>query len=188
MVRSQARRRGQSLVEFAMVIPALMLLMLGSADLARAFYLDIEISGASRAGLRNGVITTANDVGAAARSEPNSAIANNVATWADTGPGGINADCTSATQHCGDPAGCPAAVFTGTRTACFAIRTCLTSNPDGTCATYSLWNIRPTQNSAQRLDVRVVYKFTPITPVIAQFAGAGGSFYLTVDTLGPELY
>jgi hypothetical protein len=35
--------------------------------------------------------------------------------------------------------------------------------------------------------VRVVYKFTPITPVIAQF-GTGGSFYLTEETYDLELY
>jgi hypothetical protein len=35
--------------------------------------------------------------------------------------------------------------------------------------------------------VRVVYKFTPITPLIAQF-GSGGSFYLIEETYGLELY
>ena len=183
-----SRRRGQSLVEFAMIVPLITLLMLGSADLARAFYFDIQISGASRAGMRNGVITTANDIGAAARSEPNSAILNNTATWGDTGPSGANADCTSSTQHCGDPSGCPSTVFTGARAACFAIRTCLTFNPNATCATYSPWNVRPTSGSSQQLAVRVVYKFAPVTPLIATFAPAGGAFYLTIDTLGPTLY
>jgi hypothetical protein len=194
MMRSRTRRRqrGQAVVELALVIPLLVLLMLGAADLARAFYLSIEITGASRAGMRNGVLDTVTDIGAATRAEPNSAILNDVPTWGDTGPGGLNADCSSASQKCGDPTGCPPAVFTGTRIACFAIRTCtLTSGicpPDG--SGYGAWGSRPAQSSGQGLAVRAVYKLVPATPMIAQFAAAANNniFYLTADTIGLELY
>ncbi len=38
------------------------------------------------------------------------------------------------------------------------------------------------------LDVRVVYRFKPVTPFISNFASPDGFFYLTVDTLGIALY
>lgn len=186
------RQRGQAVVELALIIPLLVLLMLGAADLARAFYLSIEITGASRAGVRNGVLDTATDIGAATRAEPNSAILNDIPTWGDTGPGGVNADCTSPAQKCGDPGGCPPAVFTGTRIACFAIRPCTLTNgicpADGTG--YGAWGARPAQASAQGLVVRVVYKLIPATPMIAQFASAANNniFYLTAETEALELY
>ncbi len=44
--------RGQSLVEFALVVPILLLLLSGGADLARAYFVGIQIAdGARQAGL-----------------------------------------------------------------------------------------------------------------------------------------
>jgi len=191
MTSTPRRSRGQALVEFAIIIPLLVLLMLGGADLARAFYFDLQASGASRAGMRLGIQGTSGDIGDAIRSEPNSAIINNSTTWGDTGPGGANADCTSGTQHCGDSTGCVASAFTGSRTACFAIRTCTLTN--GVCTSYGAWQSRPAAGSDaggtnQALVVRVIYKLTPATPAIGQFAGPGGVFYLFVETIGLELY
>jgi Flp pilus assembly protein TadG len=193
-----ARRRrtgGQALVELALIMPVLVLLMLGATDLGRAFYLSIEISGASRSGMRQGVINGSTDLGNSTRSEPNSAIANNTATWGDTGPGGLNdCDTTQASHKCGDPTGCTAAVFTSTpgRLTCFAVRTCSSSAGVITCPAGG-WQTRPAAASDaggtnQVLDVRVVYKFVPATPMIAAFAGNGSAFYLTVDEYGLELY
>jgi len=190
MTSMRRRSRGQALVEFAIVIPLLTLLMLGGADLARAFYFDLQASGASRAGMRLGIQGTNTDIGDAVRSEPNSAIVNDTTTWGDTGPGGAKADCTSGTPHCGDSSGCVPSVFTGSRTACFAIRTCTLTN--GVCTGYGAWQSRPAVGSDpgtnQALVVRVIYKLTPATPAIGQFAGAGGVFYLFVETTGLELY
>ena len=50
-----ARKRGQALVEMAITLPLIVTLMLGAADLGRAFYLNIEMAGASRAGMREGI-------------------------------------------------------------------------------------------------------------------------------------
>lgn len=174
----------------ALIVPVLAYLMLGAADLGRAFYLNVEISGASRAGMRAGVADPGNDIGLSARSEPNSAIPNNAATWGSTGPGGTSADCTSGTQQCGDPNGCPTSVFTGnpSQLACFAVRSGTYTAGSGCSFTGSSWNTRPASGSDGCLGVRVVYKFTPVTPFIAQLAGSGGTFYLTVDTSGLELY
>src|ERR1700716_4186150 len=104
--RFARRRRGQALVELAMILPLLVLLMLGSADLGRAYYLKLEMSGASRAGMRMAVLGAGTDIGNAVRAEPNSAIPNSTAAWGSEGPGGGN-DCKPGTTHaCGDTAGC----------------------------------------------------------------------------------
>ena len=51
--RPQGRRRwscrGQSLVEFALAFPLLLLLVVGGSDLARAYFIGIEVSEAARA-------------------------------------------------------------------------------------------------------------------------------------------
>lgn len=181
------RRAGQALVELALVLPFLTLLLLGAADLGRAFYLKTEITGAARAGMRLGVVGPSNDIGDAVRSEPNSFIPNTPAIWGVTAPGGSQGDCTSGTQVCGDPSGCPTSAFIGAQVACFAVATC-TLNSSGVCATTPSWQTRPAANSQVALLVRVVYKLTPITPMIATYTGGQGSFYLTVDTWGLEMY
>ncbi|HEV2012379.1 MAG TPA: TadE/TadG family type IV pilus assembly protein [Candidatus Dormibacteraeota bacterium] len=180
-------RLGQAMVEMAIVAPVLVLLMLGAADLGRAFYLDIEVTGASRAGVRAAIIGQATDIGLAVRSEPNSAIPNDVPTWGDTGPGGTN-DCDpNAPSHlCGDPSGCPPSVFSGTRIACFAERSCTLNN--GSC-TYGNWGTRPLSGPNAAVQVRAVYKMTPVTPAISALAGTtGGFFFLPADTTAQELY
>ena len=48
-------RRGQSLVEFAIVLPLLMLIVFGVLDLGRAFFALVTITNAAREGARFGV-------------------------------------------------------------------------------------------------------------------------------------
>ena len=187
--------RGQSLVEFALALPLVLLLVLGVTDFARLFYYEIEMSGAVRAGMREAIIVETSDLGDAIRSEPNSAIANTVAVWGDTGPGGINANCTApiGSQSCGDPNGCPVGVLTGTRKACFAVRTCTLSSGDrGTCTAYGAWGSRPTAAvpGVRGIQIVVVYKFAPATGVVAQFLPgvSGGVFPITQRAIADELY
>ena len=182
------RSRGQAVAELALIAPVLLLLMLGSTDLARAFYLNIEISGASRAGARAAATDPNVDIGNFVRSEPNTAIKNDTATWGDTGTGGGNATCTGTTQTCGDPTGCAAAAFTNGRLACFAIRSCqLSSGGDtGTCTSYGPWQSRPTSGSSKALQIKVVYRLSPFTPFITGFGP--GDFYLQANSIGPLLY
>jgi hypothetical protein len=191
MTPKQRRRRAQALVETAMILPVLVLLMLGAADLGRAFYLKLEMSGASRAGMRMAVLGPVVDIGNAVRSEPNSAIPNTTGAWGSMGPAASNGDCTSSTQRCGDPTGCrpgSASAWGGVdQQACFAVRTCLNWN-SGNCTSFSAWGVRPNAGADQAVEVFVVYRFLPATPLIANFAGGSGTFYLTADTLGLQLY
>jgi TadE-like protein len=48
------RKRGQSLVEFAISSMVLVLLLMGLLDLSRAFYYSVNIQGAAREGARHG--------------------------------------------------------------------------------------------------------------------------------------
>ena len=59
----------------------------------------------------------------------------------------------------------------------------------GACASYGGWQSRPPGGGAAptAIVVRTVYKFTPVTPLIAQF-GSNGSFYLQEESYGLELY
>lgn len=219
MTRTRRRRvRGQSSIEFAMIAPLLFLLLLGASDLAQSFYLSIETNGAARAGMRDAIQTDSNDLGEAVRSEPNTAIPCTAAVWgqafapcgAATGTAGSEADCTGATQSCGDPQGCDPVHSTfwttpgpGTSTlpsACFAVQACTKTGTAGAfnCAyngawNSGTWNTRPTGCSStctyNGVVIKVVYKYTPNTPLIASFvAGTGGSFYLTQIVIGMQVY
>jgi hypothetical protein len=188
MLQRLQNRRAQAMVETALILPFLTLLTLGAADLGRAFYLHLEITGAARAGMRNAIQGAGSNLGDALRSEPNTAILNDATTWGATADGATY-DCNPGIpgHTCGDPNGCPTTAFTTNQLACFAVRTCTISS--GACGLYGSWQSRPPGGGSgpTALVVRVVYKFTPITPLIAQF-GAGGSFYLTEETYGLELY
>jgi TadE-like protein len=50
--RRSARRRGQSLVEFALVLPIFLVILFGLIDLGRAVYLNSTLSQAAREGAR----------------------------------------------------------------------------------------------------------------------------------------
>lgn len=180
------RRRGQALVEMALVLPLLVFIMLGAADLGRAYYIKLEMSGASRAGMRMAVLGTVTDIGNAVRAEPNNAIPNTAAAWGATAAGGVNGNCTSASQSCGDPNGCVASSFTGSQQACYAVRTCATW-ANGVCGGVSAWGGRPNAGTDQAVEVLVVYRLAPVTPIIANFA-SNGYFYLPGDTFGLQLY
>src|SRR5713101_5857916 len=47
-------RRGQAIVETALLLPVLMLLVMGSADLGRVFYYSIAVTNAAREAARQG--------------------------------------------------------------------------------------------------------------------------------------
>lgn len=217
MSPSRRRTRGQSTLEFALIAPLLFLLLLGASDFAQGFYLSIETNGAARAGMRQAIQADSNDIGDAVRSEPNTAIPCTAAVWgqafapcgAGTGTAGNLANCTSGSQSCGDPKGCdplnssfwttPGPGAASNPIACFAVQKCTKAPGDFTC-TYNpawnsgTWNTRPTGCSGgtctyNGIVVKVVYKYTPTTPLIASFvAGTGGSFYLTQIVTGMQAY
>jgi hypothetical protein len=51
----EPRQRGQDLVEFALVIPLLLLIVIGVLDLGRAFFASIAVANVAREGARYGI-------------------------------------------------------------------------------------------------------------------------------------
>ncbi len=180
--------KGQALVEFAILAPALLLFVLLTVDVGRAYWESIDAAGAARAGVRMGIISDTADIGSAVRDEPNTGIPNTAAAWGAEGPGTAWGTCTSATSICGDPSGCVGASFSGTQVACFAVRTCnLSSGGDlGSCTSYGAWGFRPVAGG-HGLQVVVVIKFAAVTRALSAFV-PGGTLYLTQSATGDELY
>ena len=197
--------RGQSVVEFAIALPLLVLVALGATDLSRGYYMSNAITGASRAGMRAGIATDSIDIGDVIRTEPNNAVPDTAAAWGNEGPGQTNANCGGSSTACGDPQGCTSAsTWLPGQVACFAVRSCRLSNTSGStyvCApgSFSAWQVRPQPCSpspcgsgvqgpkGNALDVVVVYRFRPSSLTIASF-GTGGTLYLRSETQGLELY
>lgn len=182
----KVRQRGQALVEFALITPALILFVLLTVDIGRAYWESIDAAGAARAGVRMGIISDTSDIGGAIRDEPNTGIPNTLAAWGSEGPGTSWGLC-GGSGTCGDPNGCASTSFSGTQIACFAVRTCnLTSGDLGTCSSYGPWGARPV-SGGHGLQVLVVIKFASVTPVAAQII-SGGVLFLKQSSLGNELY
>lgn len=181
-------RGGQALVEFALFTPALIIFVLLTVDVGRAYWESIDAAGAARAGVRMGVISDTSDIGGAIRDEPNTGIPNTTAAWGSEGPGAAWGTCTTANGVCGDPNGCASSSFSGSQIACFAIRTCaLSSGADlGSCSGYGAWGARPV-SGGHGLQVVVVIKFAAVTPALSSLA-PGGTLYLRQSSTGDELY
>jgi hypothetical protein len=182
-------QKGQALVEFCLLTPALLLFVMLTVDVGRAYWESVDAAGAARAGVRMGIISDTADLGSAVRSEPNSGIPNTAAAWGSVGPGTAAGTCTTAGATCGDSSGCASTAFSGTQIACFAVRTCtLSSGADlGTCTSYGAWGLRPASGGGRGLQVVVVIKFPPATPTLSTFLN-GGTLYLRQSSTGNELY
>jgi hypothetical protein len=186
--RRSRSKRGQALVEFALITPVMILFVLLTVDLGRAFWESIDAAGAARAGVRMGIISDTSDIGSAVRDEPNTGIPNTLAAWGSEGPGTAWGTCTTFNGTCGDPNGCPASSFVGTQIACFAIRSCsLSSGGDlGSITSCTAWGVRPVSNG-HILQVKVVIKFPAVTPALSALV-PGGTLFLTQTSTGDELY
>jgi hypothetical protein len=190
MTRRHRLNSGQALVEFTLTVPVLMLFVLLTVDVGRAYWQSIDAAGAARAGARMAAISDTSDIGSSVRDEPNSGIPDTVAVWGLVGPGQPQGTCTTATSVCGDPGGCVPTSFIGAQTACFAVRTCfLSSGADlGTCSVFGGWGLRPTPGGGHAVEVLVVIKFIAATPALAQIIGPGGNLYLTQFSITEEVY
>ena len=154
--RLTRRSAGQAIVETALILPILMLLVMGSADLGRIFYYSIAITNATREAARQGTyydpISMSNpyngyaQVLAAAQNEVPSAVTLSVAS--------------TAPSHCltGQPSSWSAEYPTNPNTGYVFI--CF----DG--------NDLQTTPAQQTIQVTILYNFAPVTP-LAQVVGAG---------------
>jgi Flp pilus assembly protein TadG len=154
---SLRRSRGQAIVETALLLPILMLLVMGSADLGRVFYYSIAVTNAVREAARQGTYydpltntnpyATYDQVLAAARNDVPSDV---TLSWPSSSP-----------SHCltGSPASWrvyyPTQPNTGHVFVCF----------DGQ-------ESPPPASATQTVQVTILYNFAPVTP-LADVVGAG---------------
>jgi len=188
--RRRHKSLGQALVEFCIATPVLLLFVLLTVDVGRAYWQAIDAAGAARAGVRMAIISDTSDIANSVRNEPNSGIPDDNPTWGAEGPSGSYGVCAVATATCGDPSGCASTSFTGVQIACFSVRSCtLSSGGDlGTCTSYGSWGARPLAGGGEGVQVKVVIKFKPVTPALSQVVGGSGILYLTQTSTGEELY
>ncbi|HET7398031.1 MAG TPA: TadE/TadG family type IV pilus assembly protein [Intrasporangium sp.] len=62
------RERGASAVEFALMLPFLMLVLAGIVDFGRAFFVEIQLANAAREGARAAIISPTNNADIQARA------------------------------------------------------------------------------------------------------------------------
>jgi hypothetical protein len=192
--------RGQAVLEFALLVPILLMLAIGTYDLGRGIADTTVVAGQVRAGLRTVQNNPVSDVGSAVRAEGASTIPNTKDTWGLVGFGNLD-DCdpTQPTHTCGDPLGCASSSSFWTTpgnnggplpTGCFAVTKCTINNSTvpPTCPYTTPWGTRPAANTTGvAVVLRVVLKYTPVTPLIP-FILPGAKFYLQRDGVALPLY
>jgi Flp pilus assembly protein TadG len=160
-------RRAQSLVEFALIAPLMAFLVLGSADLARAFYYSVALTNAAREGARHGAYfdpfsstnkyDNATSVLSAVQSE------------------GSYLGIASLSQVAGCPGSAPyappypSALFPTTANTGF-VYICFNNTPGDTSSAPG----RP-------IRVSVLYTFAPVTPVLWSFVGNSGNVQMATS-------
>lgn len=133
---SRSPRRGQSVVELALVLPIMVLLIGGGIDLARAYFMGIEVSdGASQAAL---YVATNSALTSTATSPPT--------LFTDT-----------------QLAQVVSSSYEGSLLACPAISVTQTQSPSSAATTIASGN--PAADSFYE-DVTVVCTFSPLTPFL----------------------
>jgi Flp pilus assembly protein TadG len=82
----RAQERGAALVELAVALPMLVLLMLGTADFARIFYMTMTLSEAARAGAQYGAqsVTKSRDTAGMRTAATNAVAADNLSGFSVT--------------------------------------------------------------------------------------------------------
>jgi Flp pilus assembly protein TadG len=155
-VRAAKGRRGQALVEFALVIPAFLFLLCALIDVARFVYLNSTLSQAAREGARMG------SVAASYRGSDDDGCG---ATYGPVCPAN-DAALVSAIQAAANRMMTPFGSVGSLYISCVA--------DDGTppAGNWTSANTCADNSTGSVLSVRVTAQFTPITPVLSQLLGA----------------
>ena len=150
--QTRTKRRGQALVEFALVVPVFLILLFGIIDVARLVFESATLSQAAREGARVGAVEAGwlpPNVADSACNLPNGPVCPpDVAT--------LRADITSAANREMQPFGTVANVYTSCD---------VTTAPTGTWVTTTCANPK----TGNLVSVRVTSTWRPITPIISSF-------------------
>ena len=168
----RSKRSGQGLVEFALVLPAFLLILFGLVDVGRYVYLNSVLSQAAREGARVGA-AEAGWIGKTTTDDPSCVASSSLITASNPGAhvcpatvGGasnsLQADMTDAANRMTAPFGAVKDVFFSCQP------TGSTPAPNWTNTDCASGN-RTASKSV--VWVRVDQTFTPITPVIGQIIG-----------------
>jgi Flp pilus assembly protein TadG len=165
MLRTRARRRGrslgQTLVEFALVLPIFFLLLFGLLDMGRLVYMNSTVSQAAREAARTGAVEAA-WVGRTAPTYPNCNTVGGPVCPADVAA--LRADMLAAGNRMMAPFGSIAAA--DFYTSCDPMGSAPTPVTTKNCLTATDPVASPV------ISVRVVLIFRPLTPVVSQMFGS----------------
>ncbi len=163
-------KKGQAIVETALLFPLLCLLVLGSADLGRVFYYSMEVTNATREGARYGSAYDPVNGNATATHAAVIAAAKREASdlyLIEPSPAFAPANCQSGPPYAA--AYYPTAANTGYVFACFSVSG--VENDSATSGT-----------PGQTVRVTILYNFTPLTP-LAENIGSGSVHVQATTTM-----
>lgn len=154
--RRHPRSPGQSLVEFALVLPVFLFMLFGLIDVGRFVYLNSTLSQAAREGARLG------SVEASYRGSSDPACGSLGGPVCPANDAALLADVASAANRMMAPFGSVATTD----------MSCVMAPPTGTPPSGN-WTGTTCSNHAPGnvISVRVTASFTPITPIIGQLFG-----------------
>jgi Flp pilus assembly protein TadG len=153
MKRFRGQSRGQSLVEFALVLPLFLILIMGVVDAGRLVYMNSTLSNAAREGARTGSVEASwmtKSGGACAGAAGQKCPANDAA---------LLADITATANNMNAPFGNVAATYvrcTAAGSVPAAVGTNTTCSPNAT---------------GGQISVRVTQTWSALTPLIGQIIG-----------------
>ncbi len=147
---NRSKERGQSLVELALILPVLILVLLGILDFGRAFYAYNAISNAAREGARYGTVHHENtdSDGFPPYDEPETIEGKAVAQVFI-----LDQEQFRVRVRFPDPARIDDAF-------------CVANPYDPAC-------LNSDPGSGAPIEVTVVYRFQPLTPLVSQLIGGG---------------
>jgi hypothetical protein len=167
--RSRDRRRGQALVEFALVIPIFLLMLFGIVDAGRYVYMNSVLSQAAREGARAAAVE-ASWIGS---TDPSCGAPGGPVCPANASV--LAADAIAAANRMVAPFGTISTLYISCDAAGGGPTGAWTSGSACTANSGATGNV---------VSVRVLLTFNPITPVIAQIMGpitASGSATMVIN-------
>jgi TadE-like protein len=195
-MRIRRQRRGQALVETAVILPILLVLAIATFDLTNAYRADLTGAAAGRSGIREAIIQPtlpapdAINIGNYIRGnfDKKTNWGLEGAAWPPGPPYKLYANCPDGTgpagANCGEPHGCAKAFMVG-QDACFAVGTCTPNVSYNGCSSATNWS-KCVPGSGEIIVVRVASWFKPASPI--DIAVLGSNLQLVHDQYGVDIY
>ncbi len=153
--RFRHSKKGQAIVETALLLPILMLLVMGSADLGRVFYYSIAVTNAAREAARQG--TYWDPISGSNTYDSYSQVL--TAAQREVPPDVSLTQPTSTPSHCLTGAPSSWSIYYPTQPNAGYVFICFDGNDSQTTA------------ASQTIQVTILYNFSPVTP-LAQVVGS----------------